>query len=317
MKMDLKNNIFLAPMAGFTDAAFRKLCQDYGATMTFTEMISVNALSRRNQATLRLLQFSKDETVGIQFFGQDPKFFVKAIKVLEEFEKENNFRFAVIDLNFGCPASKIIRQGSGSTLMQRPNKIKQIVEAVVGVANRPVYCKIRSGINSKKINAVEIAKICDSAGASLITVHSRTQKQGYTGKADWSIIKQVKENIEIPVCANGDIKDLDSYLKCKEETAADYFMIGRGAIGNPFIFKEVSEEKKIVPSIEMKISAFMSYLDYAKKLDLNFNQIKVHAQNFTRGIPGSAKIRNDLSRVKDLDELLGIIKNINFINNLK
>jgi nifR3 family TIM-barrel protein len=308
--MKLKNNLFLAPMAGFTDAAFRKLCQDYGAAITFTEMISVNALSRKNKATLSLLSFFPDENVGIQLFGQDPKTFVKAIEVLEEFEKKNNFKFAIIDLNFGCPASKIIRQGSGSALLIRPNKIKQIVEAVVEVANRPVFCKIRSGISSKKINAVEIAKICESAGASLITIHCKTQKQGYTGKADWSIIKKVKQEVNVPICVNGNIKDLDSYLKCKEETGADYFMIGRGAIGNPFIFKELVDNKKILPSIEMKIDAFMSYLDLAKQLNINFNQIKVHAQNFTRGIPSSTKIRNALSRVKSLNAILKIIKEI-------
>ncbi len=300
-------------MAGFTDAAFRKLSQDYGATMTFTEMVSVNALSRRNKATLKLLSFFTDENIGVQLFGQDPKTFVKAIGILEEFEKEKNFKFAAIDLNFGCPSSKIIRQGSGSALLIRPNKIKQIVEAVVSVAKRPVYCKIRSGISSKKINAVEIAKICEEAGASLVTVHARTQKQGYNGKANWSIIKKVKQEVKIPICANGDIKDFDSYLKCKKETGADCFMIGRAAVGNPFIFKELSEEKKIIPSIEMKVAAFMEYLKYAKELDINFNQIKVHAQNFTRGIPSSTKIRNALSRVKDLGELLIIIKNIKFI----
>ena len=308
--LNLKSDIFLAPMAGFSDAAFRKLCQNYCTALTFTEMVSANALSRNNKATLNLLQSFPDENVGVQLFGQDPKTFVKAIKVLEEFEKENNFRFAVIDLNFGCPASKIIRQGSGSALMARPNKIKQIVETVVEVANRPVFCKIRSGISSKKINAVEIAKICESAGASLVTVHSRTQKQGYNGKANWSIIKQVKESIGIPVCANGDIKDYNSYSKCKEETGADYIMVGRAAIGNPFIFKEIAEEKKIIPSIEMKIEAFMKYLEYAKGLDLNLNQIKVQAQNFTKGIPSSSKIRNALSRVKDLGELLKIIKEV-------
>ncbi len=308
--LNLKSDIFLAPMAGFTDAAFRKLCQNYGVTLTFTEMISANALSRNNKATLKLLQSFPDENVGVQLFGQDPKTFVKAIKVLEKFEKENNFRFAVIDLNFGCPASKIIRQGSGSVLMARPNKIKQIVEAVVGVANRPVFCKIRSGISSKKINAVEIAKICESAGASLVTVHSRTQKQGYTGKADWLVIKQVKESVGISVCANGDIKDYNSYSKCKEETGADYFMIGRASLGNPFIFKEIINKKKIDISTTMKLDAFIDYLDFAKQLDLNLNQIKVQAQNFTRGIPGSSKIRNALSRVKGLNAILKIIKEI-------
>ncbi len=309
--LDLKNNIFLAPMAGFTDAAFRKVCEDYGVGLTFTEMISVNALSRRNKATLKLLQFLSDEKVGVQLFGYDPEIFVKAIEVLKEFEKENNFKFAVIDLNFGCPASKIIRQGSGSALMSRPNKIKQIVEGVVSVAERPVFCKIRSGISSKKINAVEIAKICEDAGASLITVHSRTQKQGYTGKADYSVIKKVKDSVKVPVCANGDIKDYASYLKCKEMTGADYFMIGRGALGNPFVFKSILDKKDIKPSAEMKRESFFSYMNLAEELNINFNQIRIHAQNFTKGIIGSSKIRNALSKVNSVDEIVEILENMN------
>lgn len=309
-----KNNLFLAPMAGISDCAFRKICQEQGAGLTFTEMISVNALARRNKATIKLLQFFPDENVGVQLFGYDPELFVKAIHVLKEFEKGNNFKFKVIDLNFGCPASKIIKQGSGSALLQRPNKLKKIVEAVVQVAERPVYCKIRTGIDSKKINAVEIAKICQSAGASLITVHGRTQKQGYTGKADWSIIKEVKESLDIPVCANGDIKDYDSYLKCKNETNADFFMIGRASLGNPFVFKEIINEKPLTISKTMKLDSLIDYIDLAKNIDINFNQIKVHTQCFTKGLPNSSYIRNKISKIKGLNGLLKLIKEIELMD---
>jgi tRNA-dihydrouridine synthase B len=312
--MNEKNNLFLAPMAGISDASFRKLCQEQGAGLTFTEMISVNALARKNKATLKLLQFFPDENVGVQLFGYDPKIFIKAISVLKEFEKENNFKFKVIDLNFGCPASKIIKQGSGSALLERPNKIKQIVEEVVKVAERPVYCKIRTGIDSKKINAVEIAKICQNVGADLITVHGRTQKQGYTGKADWSIIKEVKNSVEIPVCANGDIKDYDSYLNCKKETNADFFMIGRASLGNSFVFKEIIDEKPLNVSKRMKLDVLIDYIDLAKKVDINFNQIKTHAQSFIKGIPNSAFIRNKISKIKGMNGLLKLIKELELMN---
>jgi len=308
--MDFKNNLFLAPMAGFTDVAFRQLCQEKGAGLTFTEMISVNALSRANNATLKLLEFSKNEIVGVQLFGQDPELFIAAIKVIEKFEQENNFKFAVIDINFGCPASKIIKQGSGSALMSRPNKVKQIVETVVSVAKRPVFCKIRSGIDKNSINAVEIAKICEGAGASLLTIHSRTQKQGYSGKADWSLIKEVKDALKIPVCGNGDVTSYDDYLKLKEQTNVDYVMIGRGAIGNPFIFQEIELNKNLKISSQQKIDMLLEYIDKAQILDINFNQIKIQAQNFIKGIPNSSKIRNKMSRIHGLNGLYKILKEI-------
>ena len=309
--LQLRNNLFLAPMAGFTDPAFRMLCKKQDVALTFTEMISVNALSRNNNATLKLLySFPEEKPIAVQLFGSKPEHFIKAIENLKLYEKENNKRFDVIDINFGCPASKIIKQGAGSALLQRPEKIKQIVETVVSVAERPVFCKIRSGISKDKINAVEIAKICENAGASLIIVHARTQKQGYSGKADWSVIKQVKDNVNIPVCANGDIASLEDYVKIKQQTNADYFMIGRAALSNVFIFKEILEKKKLVITKDMKIDALLDYVELAQECNINFNQIKGHSQHFLKGLANSTKIRNKLSRIKGLNGLLKIIKEI-------
>ena len=323
--LELQNDLFLAPMAGFTDPAFRMLCKKQDVALTFTEMISVNALSRNNNATLKLLySFADEKPIAVQLFGSKLEHFIKAIENLKVYEKENNKRFDVIDINFGCPASKIIKQGSGSALLQRPEKIKQIVETVVSVAERPVFCKIRSGISKDKINAVEIAKACENAGASLITVHARTQKQGYSGKADWSVIKEVKDNINIPVCANGDITSFDDYVKIKEQTNADYFMIGRAALSNIFIFKEILNKKKLKYSItknvigtntigitkEMKIDALIDYIDFSQKCNINFNQVKVHAQHFLKGLANSTKIRNKLSRIEDINGILKIIKEL-------
>ncbi|MCD4700121.1 MAG: tRNA-dihydrouridine synthase family protein [Phycisphaerae bacterium] len=307
----LCNDLFLAPMAGFTDPAFRMLCKKQGVALTFTEMVSVNALARNNKATLKLLDsFADEKPIGVQLFGSKPEHFIKAIENLEIYEKENNKRFDVIDINFGCPASKIIKQGAGSALLQRPEKIKQIVETVVSVAQRPVFCKIRSGISKNKINAPEIAKICENAGASLVTIHARTQKQGYSGKADWSVIEQVKDNVNIPVCANGDICSYKDYVKIREQTNADYFMIGRAALSNVFIFREILQKNKLKTSKEMKINTLLDYVELAEECNIHFNNIKVHAQHFLKGLANSTKIRNKLSRIKGLNGLLKIVKEV-------
>jgi nifR3 family TIM-barrel protein len=312
------SDTILAPMAGVTDVAFRLLCQKYGAGLTMTEMISANALARSNQATLKLIDVVPEEKIRwVQLFGQNTENLVRSAQFLEK-----NKMCEMIDLNFGCPASQIVQQGAGSALLERPNKIKEIVQAVSSAVKLPVTCKIRLGIRINSINVLKVAQICAEAGAQMLIVHARTQKQGYTGKADWSWIKKVKEIVDIPICGNGDVRSVEDYLRMKQETGCDYVMIGRGAIGNPLIFKQINDynknennkndnnknDKKGKEQFQKKqIANFLSYLKLAEKYKVNSNNIKFHAQSFTKGVIGGSKLRLELSRTKNVDEIKEIV----------
>jgi tRNA-dihydrouridine synthase B len=304
----LPSDIILAPMAGVTDVAFRLLCKKYGAALTVTEMISANALARNNQATIKMIDVvSAEKPRVIQLFSQNTESLVKAAKYCED-------KCEILDLNFGCPAAKIIRQGSGSALLERPNKLKEIVEAVVNAVKIPVTVKIRLGIRKSNINVIKIAKLCEEAGASLIAVHARTQKQGYTGKADWSWIKKVKESVNIPVAGNGDVKTVEDYLRMKKETGCDYVMIGRGTMGNPYLFKQIVDYQKTgnysQRDKKQQIKDFYEYLELAIEHKIKFINIKFHAQAFTKGIKGAKNIRNELSRAKSVDEIKRMINDL-------
>ena len=297
----LSSDTILAPMAGVSDVAFRLLCKEYGAGMGVTEMISANALSRGNKATLKLIDVVPQENPRvIQLFGQNTKSLTKAAKICEE-------QCEILDLNLGCPASKIVQQGSGSALLERPNKVKEIVTALSKAVNIPVTCKIRLGIKKSNINVVKIAQFCEKAGAQLISVHARTQKQGYTGKADWSWIKEVKNSVNIPVAGNGDVITVEDYIRMKKETGCDYVMIGRGAIGNPYLFKQIADYNKTgkykESTPEQQINDFFKYLDLAKEHNIKFQHIKFHAQAFTKGIKGSSKFRCQLNIIKTVEEI--------------
>lgn len=295
-------------MAGVTDVAFRVLCRRSGAGLTCTEMISANALARSNQATLKLIDLAEEEKPRvIQLFGQNTDCLIKSAQFIEQ----NNL-CEIIDLNFGCPASQIVQQGAGSALLERPNKIKEIVEAVIKAVKIPVTCKLRLGIRTNNINILKVAKICEEAGASMLTVHARTQKQGYTGNADWSWIKKVKETVQIPVCGNGDVKTVEDYLRLKKETGCDYVMIGRGAIGNPFIFKQINEYntngKYSERTKAQHLEDFFEYLKLAKKYKVDFQYIRFQAMAFTKGLPGSAQLRLKLSKIKNIKEVEKVIR---------
>jgi len=306
----LASKTILAPMAGVNDIAFRLLCKEYGCGMTFSEMISAAALSRHNQAAIRLIDFddaaNDEHPFCIQIFGQTTEQVVKAAMFVED-----KYRPDVIDFNLGCPASKIIKQGAGCALLLRKSRIKEIVSSCAKELSTPFTVKIRSGIDSNNIVAVEIAKLCEQAGACAITVHPRTMKQAYSGKADWNIILAVKKSVSIPVIGNGDIFAPADAKKMIEQTGCDYVMVGRAAMKSPIIFQQINDylRKKHYKQTDdsARIKLIKKYLFLAEKHGVSFFRIKLHCQHFTSGFKGGAEMRNKISTSKDVDDLREIL----------
>ena len=303
---EFSSKVFLAPMAEITNIAFRIMCKNYGAGLVSTELLSANAISRKNNAVMTLGLTDKQEKPNvIQLFAQKSENMAKAAKIMEK-------DFDMIDLNFGCPSTKIMAQGSGGALMKRPGKIGEIVKAVKEVAKKPVSAKIRKGFD-KKTNAVEIAKICEENGADMIIIHGRTIGQGYSGKADWEVIKEVKKSVKIPVVGNGDVVDGESAKRMFEETNCDYIMVGRAAIGNPFIFKQINEYSKTGKIIEQtkeeRIKDYFEYIELTRHFDIfSILDAKRQAQYFTKGFDGSAKLRKKLNGVRDFEVIKKIVQ---------
>jgi nifR3 family TIM-barrel protein len=306
----LSSKTILAPMAGVNDIAFRLLCKEYGCGMTFSEMISAAALSRHNQAAIRLIDFDNaandEHPFGIQLFGQTTEQVVKAAKFVEE-----KYSPDVIDFNLGCPARQIMKQGSGCALLLRKSRIKEIVSSCSKELSTPFTVKIRSGMDSKHLVAVEIAKLCEDAGACAIAVHPRTMKQAYSGKADWKIIKAVKDAVSIPVIGNGDVFSPADAQKMIDETGCDYVMIGRAAMKSPIIFQQVNDyfRKKHFKQIDdnARLKLIKKYLFLAEKHSVSFFRIKLHCQHFTTGLKGGAGMRDKISTSKDVDDLRRIL----------
>lgn len=236
--VEIKNNVFLAPMAGITDLAYRSICKEFGAGLVYTEMISAKGIYYNDEKTKLLTQIDeKERPVAIQIFGSDADIMANVAKRMSE-------KADIIDINMGCPAPKVIKNDDGSKLMLNPVLIDEITYKVVKSSTVPVTVKIRKGWNDENVNAVEIAKILEKNGVSAVAVHGRTREQFYSGIADWDIIKKVKESVDIPVIGNGDIIDIDSANKMIEYTGCDAIMVGRAALGKPWIFKEIIEQKK-------------------------------------------------------------------------
>lgn len=297
-KIKLKNPFILAPLAGITNVAFRILCRKYGASLAFSEMVSAEALIRENSETGILLQTAKeDNPLSVQLFGADAVVMKEAAKIIEKMKICD-----IIDINLGCPAQDIIRTGAGAALLKNPKKAGELVAAVVDSVNLPVTAKIRIGYG-KKINALSIAEILQEAGIKALTVHGRTLSQGYRGKADWDIIKNVKEKLHIPVIGNGDIShptQPDYYIK---DGYCDAVMIGRAAIGYPRIFQKMlyfqSTGEILEENPKDRISDFFEYLKLAKKYELdNVSSLRMQAQHFTKGLYDSTTLRAGLNNVK-------------------
>lgn len=312
----LKNGVILAPMAGYTDRAMRLVCHEFGAPLTVTEMVSATAVCHRDKKTYAIARIREDEgPVVLQLFGSDPQILANAAKILEKGIHDGVAPVA-IDINFGCPVNKIFTNGEGSALMSNPQKIYDIVNAVRKSVDLPVTAKMRAGISPLCENAPECAMAAESGGASMVTVHGRTKTQLYSGKSDRTIIKKVKESVKIPVIANGDIIDADGAFSVIDETGADGVMIGRGALGNPFIFKEIacriSGEKYTPPTLEERAETARRQLSIAvedKGERCAVLESRGRIALYFRGYNGAAALRAGINNATSYVEILNIIDN--------
>jgi len=297
----------LSPMAGVTDVAFRTLCKQYGAGMTCTEFVSSAALVRGSERTFDMLVTDPiEQPVAVQLFGASEEEIVESAKLVQD-------QFDVIDLNCGCPAWKVIKTGAGSAMLNDPQKIGAFLKKIVDAVDKPVTIKIRTGIDNQSINAVEVAKAAEKAGAAAIAVHGRTQKQGYSGEADWTIIKQVKAAVNIPVIGNGDVMTPEDFKKRMDETGVDAILIARAAIGNPYFFTQVNDYLKTgsYNKEDNRLAHFDEYLVLAEKYNIKLGQIKAHAIGFTKGMRGGAKLRERLGRCKSVAEIKEALVQVN------
>jgi len=308
----INNQIVFAPMAGVSNISYRTIIKQMGAGLIYSEMISTLGIAHGGKKTIDLINFEESEKpISIQIFGHDIDSFVSAAKYIEE-----NFHPDIIDINMGCPVPKVaLRAQAGSALLKNPDKIGEIVRSVVNAVNVPVTVKIRSGWDQDHINAVEVAKICEQSGASAIAIHARTRSEGYSGQANWEIIKQVKESISIPVIGNGDIIDPISAKKMLDETGCDAVMIGRAALGNPWIFKrclayletgEILPEPLPIEKLEM-IKFHYNLLKEDKNSKIALLEIRTHALSYLKGMPESKIYKEKICQAKTEEEFLNIL----------
>lgn len=304
----ISNQVVLAPMAGICNSAYRQICKDMGCGLIYAEMVSDKAITYSNQKTIDMLYMTeKERPISQQIFGSDKESFVEAAKFIEKEMKPD-----IIDINMGCPVPKVaVRAQAGSALLKDLDKIFDIVSSVVSAVNVPVTVKIRSGWDSNHINAVEVAKVIEKAGASAICVHPRTRSQGYSGKADWNIIKEVKENVSIPVIGNGDIKSPEDAKRMLEETKCDAVMIGRGVLGNPWLIKNIVNyldgkeviDVSIVDRIDMCLK-HLKLLDSLKNEKLACLEIRNHISWYFKGIKGANELKNKVYQTTSIHDII-------------
>ena len=309
----LENNLILAPMAGVTDLPFRLLCSEQGAGMTGMEMVSAKAIMYGNKNTEGLLAIHPQEgPVSLQLFGSDPKIVSEMAKRIEERP------FDVLDINMGCPVPKIVNNGEGSALMREPKLAGEIIAAVAKAIEKPVTVKIRKGFDEAHVNAMEMAKIAEDAGAAAVAVHGRTREQYYSGQADWEIIAKVKEAVAIPVIGNGDVTDGESARRMLSETGCDGVMIGRAARGNPWLFKQIAAYLKDgqtvpAPSMEEKKKEILRHAALQMETKGEYTgvrEMRKHLSWYTAGLPGSARLREIVNQAESFEEIRGLVESM-------
>ena len=309
--LNLDNKVFLSPMAGVTDLPFRLICKEQNCGMLYTEMVNAKALCYDDQNTKKMLKIEKEEhPVAIQIFGSDPEYMGGTAKILNSYPNE------ILDINMGCPAPKVVKNGDGSALLKNPELAERVLRAVVENSEKPVTLKIRKGWDDTCINAVEIAKMAEDCGISAIAVHGRTREQYYSGKADWDIIREVKENVSIPVIGNGDVFEVEDAINMLNKTNCDAIMIGRGAQGNPWIFKRINHYMQTgeilpEPTLEEKIDTAMKHLKLAVQEHGEYvavREMRKHIAWYLKGLRNSARVRDEINKIESYEEVVNKLK---------